>query len=58
MKGGVYRMLTLKRPGAAFFLLHIRGRFCVHTDFFLPFIGMTVLIPSLPVVIRYVADYG
>ncbi len=43
-----------------FFLLHIRGRFCVHTDFFLPlpFIGMTVLIPSLPVVIRYVADYG
>ena len=41
-----------------FFLLHIRGRFCVHTDFFLPFIGMTVLIPGLPVVIRYAADYG
>ena len=43
-----------------FFLLHIRERFCVHAVFFptLPFIGMTVLIPGLPVVIRYAADYG
>ena len=40
-----------------FFATYPRA-FCVHTDFFLPFIGMTVLIPSLPVVIRYVADYG
>lgn len=33
---------------------------CVHAVFFptLPFIGMTVLIPGLPVVIRYAADYG
>ena len=43
-----------------FFLLHIRECFCVHAVFFptLPFIGMTVLIPGLPVVIRYAADYG
>ena len=43
-----------------FFLLHIRERFCVHAVFFptLPFIGMTVLIPGLPVIIRYAADYG
>ena len=43
-----------------FFLLHIRELFCVHAVFFptLPFIGMTVLIPGLPVVIRYAADYG
>ena len=42
------------------FLLHIRECFCVHAVFFptLPFIGMTVLIPGLPVVIRYAADYG
>ena len=34
--------------------------FCVHAVFFptLPFIGMTVLISGLPVVIRYAADYG
>ena len=33
---------------------------CVHAVFFptLPFIGMTVLISGLPVVIRYAADYG
>ena len=33
---------------------------CVHAVFFptLPFIGMTVLIPGLPVIIRYAADYG
>ena len=50
----------MKRPSAAFFLLHIRECFCVHAVFFptLPFIGMTVLIPGLPVVIRYAADYG
>lgn len=42
------------------FLLYIRERFCVHAVFFptLPFIGMAVLIPGLPVVIRYAADYG
>lgn len=42
------------------FLLHIRECFCVHAVFFptLPFIGMTVLIPGLPVIIRYAADYG
>lgn len=34
--------------------------FCVHAVFFptLPFIGMAVLIPGFPVVIRYAADYG
>ena len=43
-----------------FFLLHIRERFCVHAVFFptLPFIGMTVPIPGLSVVIRCAADYG
>ncbi|WMI96641.1 hypothetical protein [Bacteroides fragilis] len=42
-----------------FFLLYIRERFCVHAVFFptLPFIGMTVPIPGLPVVIRCAADY-
>ena len=49
----------MKRP-SPLFLLHIRECFCVHAVFFptLPFIGMTVLIPGLPVVIRYAADYG
>ncbi|GEM_PF-1342985 len=49
----------MKRPGAAF-LLYIRERFCVHAVFFptLPFIGMTVPIPGLSVVIRCAADYG
>lgn len=42
-----------------FFLLYIRERFCVHAVFFptLPFIGMTVPIPGLLVVIRCAADY-
>ena len=62
------RRLSLKRKKQAndwsglvpLFLLHIRECFCVHAVFFptLPFIGMTVLIPGLPVVIRYAADYG
>jgi len=53
---GVYRILTL----VPLFLLHIRERFCVHSVFFptLPFIGMTVPIPGLSVVIRCAADYG